>query len=273
MLNELLFDVQSVASYSARIAMRSLLGRSYVRDATAVIAEYEADRQTAADRWRSEPSNLDEYLLSECDDAAAARYHQIVDGRLTTGAWREARSRFIAHIVRTITAYNPVSVMEFGCGIGRNLFAIKRALPWTRCVGIELTHSSVDLANDASRYYGLPIEVQQADVTKPLEAESVDVCYSIHALEQIPDAVSAFEQMRELSRKAVVMWEPVPELYPRTLRGTAGRLRAVHLDRLRGLYSYIKQKNYPVTRMQVLPDATNALNPTIELHVAVSGAN
>jgi SAM-dependent methyltransferase len=273
MLAEFTFDVRSVASYSARIVARRMLGRRYVRDTTAVIAEYEADRRAWADRWRRGPWDLDEYILSDFDEAVAARYHQLIDGRLTTGAWREARSRFIAHVVRTIMDYKPDSVTEFGCGIGRNLLAIKRALPGAQCAGLELTQSSVQLANEASRYYGLPIEVQQADVTKPLDVKPVDVCYSVHALEQIPDAAGAFEQMRALSRKAVVMWEPVPELYPRTIRGAAGRLRAVHLDRLRGIYSYIKQNGYPVTRIHMLPDATNALNPAIEVHVLVNRTN
>jgi len=273
MLAELAFDVRSVASYSSRMVARRLLGRRFVRDTQAVIEEYAADRMAWADRWRAAPWDLDEYILSDFDEIVAARYHQLIDGQLTTGKWREARRRFVDQVVRTITELRPGSVMEFGCGIGRNLLAIKRALPSVRCAGLELTRPSVELAMDASRYYGLPIEVQEANVTQPLNVPPADVCYSIHALEQIPDAAGAFEQMRALSRKAVILWEPIPELYPRTMRGVAARLRAVHLDRLRGIYSYIKQCGYPVEYVHMLPDATNALNPAIEVHVLTGRIN
>jgi SAM-dependent methyltransferase len=96
--------------------------------------------------------------------------------------------------------YSPASVIEFECGTGRNLLAIKRAYPDVRCVGVELSPASVERARSASRHYGLPIEVHVVDVTRPVPAiVPAAVCYSVHALEQIPAAMFAFEQMDALA--------------------------------------------------------------------------
>ena len=261
-----LFDIYSLANYAARIVARKVLRRSYRRDPAAVIAEYAEARQAFLDEWRRARPSLDEFLLAEADDNVGARYHQLIDGRLATGANREARARLLKMIVEAVCSYAPRSVMEFGCGTGRNLMAIKRVLPDTRCIGLELTAPSVELANEASAHYGVPVEARVADVTSKLDLDKVDVCYSMHALEQIPNASRVLEQMFALSTKSVILFEPIVEKYPRTIRGAAARMRAYHLDRLRGLWPAIEK--YPVTRVELLSDAGNALNPTVEVHLA-----
>jgi SAM-dependent methyltransferase len=164
--------------------------------------------------------------------------------------------------------YSPASVIEFGCGSGRNLLAIKRARPDVRCVGLELSTASVELARSASRHYGLPIEVHVADVTRPVPAiERATVCYSVHALEQIPAARFAFEQMYALATDAVVLFEPITECFGWSPRAIAARVRARHLDRLRGLYPYLRANGYHLSGGKPLPDAAEPLNPTVELHV------
>jgi ubiquinone/menaquinone biosynthesis C-methylase UbiE len=260
------FDIYSLTNYSARIVARKLLRRRYTRDAAAVTDEYAAARQRYLDQWRRSPPPLDQFLISEADDDVGDQYHQVVDGRLVTGALRDVRARLIQRIIDAMTLYRPDSVIEFGCGTGRNLMAIKRSFPNTRCIGLELTAPSVELANTASAHYGVPVEARVADVTKPLQIDPVDVCFSMHALEQIPDSSRVLETMHSLAKKAVVLFEPIVERYPRTIRGAAARLRAYHLDRLRGLWPAIK--NYNVTRVELLPHASNALNPTVEVHLA-----
>jgi hypothetical protein len=130
-----------------------------------------------------------------------------------------------------------------------------------------LTQSSVELGRLASKHYNLPAEFHRADITQPLPvSEPVDVCFSVHALEQIPDARGAFEQMSQLARMAVVLFEPIPELWGASLLARTGRIRARHLDRLRGLYPYLQSRGYRMTDPMVLPQG-HPLNRTVELHV------
>lgn len=268
-MGEAVFDIGSLASYASRGIARTLAGRTYKRDVQATLEEYTELRSHYAAAWRDSPPPLESYLVSEANDERGLDHRQLIDGKLVAGAMYEERTKLLNRVVQSVLSYRPGIVAEFGCGVGRNLLAIKRYCPSVRCIGLELTAPAVELANMASEYYGLPIEVSTADVTKPLALERVDVCFSVQALEEIPDSTGVFEQMRSFSRTAVVLFEPMTELFPHSVRGLAARLRMKHLGRLAGLYSYIKRRRYPVMRAELLPDAGNALNPIAEVHVCV----
>lgn len=267
MIPDTLFDITSLVSYASRMVARKMIGRRYSRTPAAVSEEYTGVRERYASRWESTHPPLEKFLIADADDNAGFGYRQLMDGNLSTGCMDEVRRRMLQKVVSSVLAYDPSSVMEFGCGTGKNLLAIKRQRPSVRCIGLELTSPSVKLANMAGEFYGLSIEAHLADVTMPVNMEPVDVCYSVQALEQIPDSHRVFEQMMALSRMAVVLFEPLDELYPRTVRGLAARLRVIHLDRLRGLYSWIRERQYAVTCAELLPIADNALNPVAEVHV------
>ena len=266
---EAIFDIRSLASYGCRGIARKVLGRHYKRDVQATLEDYTELRSWHLSLWKEQRPPIEAYLMSEPNDGRGRHHRQIIDGKLVTGAMYEERTRLLDRVVRSVLSYSPRIVVEFGCGIGRNLIAIKRRCPSVRCVGLELVAPAVELANMASEYYGFPIEVSTADVTKPLAVERADVCFSVQALEEIPDSVGVFEQMRTSSLKAVVLFEPMTELYPYSVRGVAARLRMKHLDRLAGLYSHIGRCAYPVQCAELLSDAGNALNPIAEVHVGV----
>jgi SAM-dependent methyltransferase len=266
---EAVFDIRSLASYGSRGIARKVLGRHYTRDVQATLEDYTEFRSRHLSMWKECKPPIEVYLISEPNDERGRHHRQIIDGELVTGAMYEERTRLLDRVVRSVLRYSPRIVVEFGCGIGRNLIAIKRRCPSVRCLGLELVAPAVELANMASEYYGFPIEVSTADITKPLALERADVCFSVQALEEIPDSVGVFEQMRISSLKGVVLFEPMTELYPYSIRGFAARLRMKHLDRLAGLYSYIGRCGYPVKSAELLGDAGNALNPIAEVNVGV----
>jgi len=245
--------------------------RQYRRDVEAVLREHLELSAEYATAWKQHPPAVQAYLVSGAEDARGLHHRQIIDGNLVSGAMYEERTLLLNRVVRSVLSYNPTVVAEFGCGIGRNLLAIKRCRPSVRCIGVELAAPAVELANMASEYYRLPLVVSAADITKPLRLQPVDVCFSVQALEDIRDSSLVFEQMRSCSLKAVVLFEPISELYPHSIRGLAARLRLRHLGRLANLYSYIRQCGYPVTQAKLLPHAGNALNPIAEVHVSRAG--
>lgn len=140
--------------------------------------------------------------------------------------------------------------------------AIKAAHPDIECIGIELTDGSVRLARAASEAYGLSIRVFRADFTGAIPDIRADVVFSAHALENVPDSRRAFALMCERANRAVVLHEPIIEALGWGARDTAARIRAHHLDRLRGLGPSLSG-----AKVQRLDDAENALNPTTEVVV------
>ena len=134
-------------------------------------------------------------------------------------------------------------------------------------VGFELTPSGVAAANLAAERYGVEASFQQADITAPEYCvPKADVIFSVHALEQIPQAGSTVDKMAAAARKAVVMFEPFPEMWPGGLAGVAHRLRASDLDRLRA--GALTGQN--LSSAELFPFGT-ALNRTSEVVIAVGG--
>jgi SAM-dependent methyltransferase len=263
-----LFGIRWSAEYLARFSARRLLRKRFHRTPEAVVVEYEGMRRRYLERFRAQAMPLDDYLVSEADDSTGARYLQILDGHLYAGALIEATKNLQLRLIEAVDSYKPQSVVEFGCGAGRNLLAIKRACPHVRCIGFELTLASVEMARLAAQCYKLELEIHAADITQPItNVEEADVCFSVHALEQIPDSRSVFEQMYRIACKSVVLFEPIVELYRWTPCDIAARIRARHLDRLRGLYRYILRQGYKVGTARLVDATSNALNRTAEIHI------
>ena len=150
--------------------------------------------------------------------------------------------RFLTHLGDVIQAHTDGTgtVVELGSGRGRNLLYLKRRFPGLRCVGLDISPVSTALAHAAAERFGLEIEVASADVTQPLPPlpSGIAVCYSVHALEQMPrvfpQAVQAMLGLHPACRGVV---QPVAELHPPTLRGWVSRLYIRDHDYLNGLYS------------------------------------
>jgi hypothetical protein len=119
----------------------------------------------------------------------------------------------------------------------------------------------VTVAREAAERYGLDVRFERANMLEPWPVEKADVVFSVHAVEQIPDAPKAIGAMVAHARTAVIMFEPLPDLW-RGLPRLAGRLRARYLDRLRAGAT----DDFHVTRKQLLPEGM-ALNRTTEIHI------
>lgn len=132
------------------------------------------------------------------------------------------------------------TVVEFGCGDGRNLIYLQRALPDGDFVELEPSEVSCALARRLAERFDADVTIHEADVTAELPAalpaRSAALAYSCHALEQMPRIFGrALANMAVVSRNAIALFEPVPELWPWNRRGVVSRLRVGAIDRMRGL--------------------------------------
>jgi SAM-dependent methyltransferase len=256
-----LFAARATARFAARSAVRAVAHKQYRRTTEAVQAEYDPQREAFRRRFLESEWSADEYVMTDVGATDTYFFANILDGRLVVGGSDEVRHRLLTRLADEIQRVSARSVIEVGSGTGRNLLFLKSRMPWLKATGLELSRPSVEVAIEASRRYGIEAAFHQHDVTKPWPVEDpADVVFSVHALEQMPrQAAKAAQLMQEHARKAVLLFEPLPDLWSGPI-GLASRLRARYLDRLRA-HAF---DALSVERRELLPDGM-ALNRTTEI--------
>ena len=130
------------------------------------------------------------------------------------------------------------SVTEFGCGLGRNVLFLKRAMPQLQCFGYELCKPGVEIAQRAAQKFGIDVRYAQLDYVHDAESKYVfprtDVAFTMYSLEQLPVTNGrAIRNVLGHVNQGSIHLEPVPENYPLTYRGILGRLDHWKADYLR----------------------------------------
>lgn len=256
-----LYGVSSFAHYGLRAALR----KRVQRDVAQVMNEY--DHESRTEHWKAE-TGVEDLILG--DDRTEKWI--IKDSKAVRGTVREAREYLLDRLAARIEDLLPEgrgTVVEFGCGTGRNLLYLARRFPNLHLIGIEITPKTVERARRTAEKHGLRVTFLEGDMTSPPEIEgAVDVVYSVHALEQLPrDFGRAVDSMLDLAQRGVVFFEPVHELFPRTLLGMAGRFRIYNADYLNGLLTYLKQGGARIVDAKAMTTAGYPLNHTTEVVV------
>lgn len=256
-----LFTASSFVHYG----LRAMLRKRVQRNVAQVMDEY--DRETRTEHWKPD-IGVDDLILG---DDHSERWI-LRDSKLERGTTRHARRYLLERLAANIIELLPDgqgTVVEFGCGTGRNLFYLAQRFPGLTLIGIELTPKTVERARAVARANGWEITFLVGDMTSPPEiTRAVDVVYSVHALEQLPRAFrSAVDAMLNLASRGVIFLEPVHELFPPTMLGLAGRFRIYNADYLNGLLGYLKETNANVVKARALTTAGYPLNRTTEIVV------
>lgn len=255
------FTMSSLLHYGLRAA----LGRRIARDTAHVLSEY--DDPNRKEYWKPDASQ-DDFILG--DDVRTKWI--LTNGEPHIGTDREAREFMLERLASRVHELLPEGrgrVVEFGCGTGRNLFFLKRRFPALELMGLELVPSTVESARRRSEAFGLQVRFEVADVTQPSAYEPCDVVFSIHALEQIPDEFPlAVDNMLAMSKRGTVFFEPVWELFPKTLLGWAARFRRYNAGYLDGLLAYLQSRSdICVKYAEAMSTVGNPLNHTAEIVV------
>jgi SAM-dependent methyltransferase len=199
----------------------------------------------------------------------------VLDDRTVWGALHVVRRRLLDRLVETVrTRVKPgQTVVEFGSGDGRNLLYLRTLFPDIHFVGLELSSSSVQLSKLAAQKFQVTgVEFFQADASKPLpiglDNRDVGLVYSSFALEQMPRIFeAAILNMFSLSPSSIVLFEPVPEVWPLNLRGLVARLRVKAIDRLQNLPCVAQRltKKNPEFHLVKIERSGLAINPHTEM--------
>lgn len=113
----------------------------------------------------------------------------------------------LAHYI--IDTYHPSSVLEFGCGSGRNLAVMQELDPDLSLTGIDGNRVSLDSGRAHHPSIGFIYgDEQTIDGAMPA---SYDVVFTVSVLDHIPtpEWQTVYDNLKWLARKAVVMLEPV----------------------------------------------------------------
>lgn len=255
-----------VWSSFAHYGIRALLKPRVRRDQQFVTDEYNNVRD---EYWKPSLTE-DEFIYGD----ATTPIWCLIDDRLQKATLRDVRKHVLPRLRDRIASYSKPGdlIVEFGAGTGRNLAYLARALPDRKYLGLELTPRSVDEARRTHASYGLPIEMKVADVTHPVELDKqAAVSFSVLALEQLPGTMSkdALKQMAATAREAIICFEPIRELFPRSVRGYASRFRQHLVDYLAGLPGHARDLGLNVVVEQRTGLAHNPMNEICEMVIAL----
>jgi SAM-dependent methyltransferase len=241
------------------------LGRLRRRTPATVTASYDTVR------GRMRLKDFDEFVFGKPNDPEIV----LADGHVRWGSRTEVRRIEREHVIEVLAdacagIEDPV-VLEVGAGTGANLLLLKRRHPHVHAIGLELSPVSVELAHRAAESFDLDVDMHVADVSRPFDVDlgrPVDVVFSCHALEQMPDVFTgAVDNMLRLARTEAIFFEPVGECYPRNLRGFVGRLRLTAVDYLNGLHKALIARGAVITSIRALGFGVTPFNETVEIRV------
>jgi ubiquinone/menaquinone biosynthesis C-methylase UbiE len=129
--------------------------------------------------------------------------------------------------------------------------------PNAKFTGIDVSPKRVEFAKNHPANQNINASFEVASATAlPFADKSFDAAYSIYCLEHLPrEFPQAIREMCRVSRRCVVLLEPVPEH-----RGPAQWIYARASDFLRGLPEFLEREPVTVESMELLDSATVPLN-------------
>jgi SAM-dependent methyltransferase len=233
----------SKLGFYAKEGLRVFLGKKATRTTEVVAAEYDSwnDYRQTLDQAQA----VDEWMVAGLDHGKG---WYIVDGKLSYTTFNSAE--YYRQTLRKLLAQHfpaAQSVVEFGCGVGRNLIFLKALFPRIRCYGYELVPGAVEIANTAARKFDFDIQYAQLDYLNDGDEKLVfpvaDVAFTMFSLEQLPRRCD-FALARIMSRCAhgSIHLEPVSERYPLSLLGLIARGQHANANYLTGFRKAVAQQ-------------------------------
>jgi SAM-dependent methyltransferase len=121
-------------------------------------------------------------------DAVAAEYDQVQQDNL--GCFGGDLSFFAEYkiaLARKLTGNEPECVLEFGCGIGRNLPFLQHYFPNSALLGCDVSAESLTLAGKAAPQAELALIAEPEDLLRTYALYSPDLIPAVCVLHYIPE--------------------------------------------------------------------------------------
>lgn len=183
--------IKPILPYGLRVMLRSLLERDRLEP-----GDVERVKAITAEQWRTLARRSPTYLPSYWDDADD-------ESRDTLG---KRRSAWLADL----PPFRQVqSVMELGCGAGRNLYVLQRRYPHLTLFGVDISPEGIEHARRHAR--GEFVVGDLYDFDTILQGRVVDLIFTMGVLIHLHPATlpRLIEEMRCRARKFLIFVEQV----------------------------------------------------------------
>src|SRR4051812_15121167 len=166
------------------------------------------------------------------------------------------------------------SITEYGCGVGRNLLALKKRFPDMACYGYELADAGVEVARNAAKKFGVDVKYAQLDYVKDPPSKYVhpvtDLAVTVFSLEQIPHVSPvAVKNMLDHVERGTIHVEPVSENYKKDYLGMLGRLYSRRVDFLQNFDHGVRALPVREVHARVLESSHNPLIPNPSVYALI----
>jgi SAM-dependent methyltransferase len=138
-------------------------------------------------------------------------------------------------IAETVASFAPASVLEFGCGSGRNLDVL-RGMHSARLVGVDINAVAVEWGR---RNFGLDLHVGDEGWLAAQKHDSFDIVYTVSVIDHIPMPASAIAAMAAAAAELILVYE--------IMHSVCGRVTRMedHLGRPTDGYPFSYFHDYP----------------------------
>jgi len=100
---------------------------------------------------------------------------------------------------------NLISVFEFGCHTGRNLFYIKKAFPQLKIFGIDINEKAIKTGKEK---FGVPIRFGDEQYLSTIPDNSYDFVFTVSVIDHLVEPEKVCKELTRISKKYIVMLEP-----------------------------------------------------------------
>ncbi|MCA9245020.1 MAG: class I SAM-dependent methyltransferase [Phycisphaerales bacterium] len=119
-------------------------------------------------------------------------------------AWYKNPKPWALLVADVARALGAESVLEFGCNVGRNLTAVRDALPDTRIVGYDINPEAIRLGREAS---GLDLRLGNESTLAQHADSEFDLVFTVSVLDHVAEPGRVCRELIRVARKAVYMLE------------------------------------------------------------------
>lgn len=112
--------------------------------------------------------------------------------------------KFKQKILNSVEIRDGDNIADIGCGTGVFLKIAKQKYPNAHIIGLDPDEKALSIAKSRLEKAGIKVALQKAFAeTIPLEAESVNICFTTLALHHMPDRIKkkAIEEMYRILKK------------------------------------------------------------------------
>lgn len=119
--------------------------------------------------------------------------------------YKKTQTHWADFMTDQVLSLRPRSVLEFGCNVGRNLFALRERAPGLILKGIDINAEAVAFGRQER---GLDLSHADETFLQAQATESFDVIFTVSVIDHVPNPKPILVEMVRVARLGVLLLEP-----------------------------------------------------------------